>query len=101
MSDGNGSRVRWDGTISLGTMLTAAIVAVSVIGGAAVAVNRIEQIQATVTLQGEKFDRRLSSLEETTTNIRLDMAKSESMRVKVEDHEVRLRRLESNQGGEG
>ena len=98
MSDGNGSRVRWDGTISLGTMLTAAIVAVSVIGGAAVAVNRIEGIQSTVAAQGDKFDRRLQSLEETTGNIRLDMAKQDGIRAMVADHEARLRVLEGHRG---
>lgn len=99
MSNGERSGgVRWDGTISLGTMLTAAIVAVSVIGGAAVAVNRIEGIQSTVALQGDKFDKRLQSLEETTSNIRLDMAKQDGIRAMVADHESRIRSLEGHRG---
>lgn len=93
--------IRWDGTISLGSIVAGLIVVVPLIGGAYLTVNQVAGIQSTMDKQGEKFDSRLKSVEDRIGDIQLQIARSDGVRAKVEDllakdadKEMRLRKLE-------
>lgn len=90
----NGGGFKWDGTISLGSIIAAVIIIIPLIGGAYVTVNQVAGIQTTMDKQGEKFDTRLKAVEDRIGDIQLEMAKADGFRAKVDDHEARLRRTE-------
>ena len=99
--DGNRG-IRWEGTVTPGTIVALLGIAAPLIVGGITALNRIgamsEKVTAinqTVFEQGNRFDSRLKNVEEGQNNLRLDLAKQDGMRSMVIDHESRIRALEA------
>lgn len=91
----NEPKVRWDGTISLGTIIAMIGIAVPVVAGSVTVVNQVAGIQRDMQVSSLKSDERLKNLEDITQQIRLDMAKQDGLRSQVQDHEARIRQLEN------
>mgnify|MGYP000844803618 CR=1 FL=1 len=88
-------KVRWDGTISLGSIIAMIGIAAPVVVASITVVNKVDSIQHDMKESNSKTDGRLQNLEEITQQIRLDMAKQDGVRMQVQDHEARIRQLEN------
>jgi len=85
---------KWDPTISLGGLIAMIPIVVAIVGGSAVAMNRLSDVEKTMLKQGETFERRLSAVEDALVLLRVDAARRETLEAKVVDFESRLRVLE-------
>lgn len=91
----NAGRLRWDGTISAGTVLAMVGIATSVIGGSAVVMNNMGSMQSALEKQGERFETGLTKLNEKVNTLTVQMAQKDSLEGKISDHENRIRTLEA------
>ena len=82
MKNGNPG-LKWDGTISAGSIIAAFAIVVPLIGVGYVSVNRIDDIQRTMDMQGDRFDMRISGVEQQVGLIREDLARRESLAAEV------------------
>jgi len=86
--------LKWDGTVSAGSIIAAIAIMVPVVGTGYVAVREIADIQRTMEEQGVKFDERLGKVETAIGDIRTDLAVKDGVVSMVNDHEQRIRELE-------
>lgn len=92
--NGNGKGIKWDGTISAGTILAMVGIAAPMVFGGVTAINQIRDIQRTMDKQGTEFSNRLDKVEGAISDFRTEFAKRDGLGLQVADHEQRLRRLE-------
>lgn len=86
--------MKFDGTITAGTIISAFLIVTGVIGGAAVMVKQVESIELTMHTQGTRFEQGLQRLNEKVNDINTKMAVNGKLEETVRDHEVRIRELE-------
>lgn len=85
------SRIRFDGTINWPFIILCGSIVLGAIGFG----NRVVSQVDSVLIMQEKQTQKVDKLTESVDNIRLDLAKQDGLRQKVEDHEVRIRALEA------
>lgn len=90
---GNGNpRFRWDGTVTLGSMLAAVVIVVPMIGSAYLAGSRIDRIEARMLEQTVEF----KELRGDVGEIKIKLAEQDGMRQRLTNVEMRLYDLEKN-----
>lgn len=88
------SKVKFDGTVSLGSIIAAAVIVVPLIGGIYLMVRDVGDIKSEMRSQGDRFEMRLEKVETAINDFKTDMAVKDGILKNVADHEVRIRELE-------
>lgn len=82
--------LKWNGEITAGNVIAAAVVAIPFIGGSYLALDQIDRVQRTMNAQMIEF----KDLKKDVSDIKLDLARKTWVIDQVQGHEVRIRALE-------
>jgi len=93
MSEGK-SVVKWDGTITLGSIIAGLSVALPMIVGAYVAIEKMDGQAVLFREFQSSMTSEMKGVREDISNLKLEMADKNHLSNQVADHEVRIRNLE-------
>jgi hypothetical protein len=88
------SGLKWDGTVSAGSIIAAVAIVIPLIGVGYVSVSKIAAIETTMKEQGVRFEDRIGKVEDQIGLIREDLARREALANEVRDLRDRVAKIE-------